>query len=478
MSSPSSLRGMAPVTKKPPVATNVRAWEDDPMSEGAAPIERPVPKFPKARMKLAFDVAQPAPGLYDPGTPEFRWWAAADALTRAVEFWQPLLPKRQTWQLGAELTVRLDAGDKLNAFYNRQTLSFFHANIKGQTVFSGESPDVAIHECGHAVLDAIRPELWDAMSHEVAAFHESFGDMSALLVGLQLPSVRAAVLAETGGVLNRASRWSRLAEQLGWAVRQRQPCAADPDCLRNAVNCFFYQPPEQLPILGPAVILTSEPHSYSRVFTAAFLLTLTGMVITLGGQPDADTLAEASRDAARLLVAAAQSAPIAPNYMSQVAAAFVAADKQLFDGKYADAVANGFISKGLLTESAVSTARGPALTSLVGNASRAAGLAVWTLPGADFGFDKPIRCQAPVEAQQYGVAAISNSGEATAAPSAEATARGFLRELLVRNRITRPGRNPGDRTHTHELVDDGNALRAVRRLFDAGVGWPCDRGEV
>src|SRR5215468_2672754 len=108
----------------------------------------------------------------------------------------------------------------------------------GRTVFSGESPDVVCHELGHALLDSFKPQLFDAASIEVAAFHESFGDMSAILSALQLPSVREGVLAETGGVLRRSSRLSRLAEQLGWAIRQSVPSAVEPDCLRNAVNTF------------------------------------------------------------------------------------------------------------------------------------------------------------------------------------------------------------------------------------------------
>lgn len=469
---------MTAATKKPPATKTVRAWEDDPMSEGAAPIERPVPKLPKPPLGMAFDAAQPAPGLYDQGTPEFRWWTTAEALSRAVAFWQPLLPDQTTWQLGGILNVRLDVGDKLNAFYNRDSLSFFHASVKGQTVFSGESPDVATHECGHAVLDAIRPELWGAASHEVAAFHESFGDMSALLVGLQLATLRDQVLADTGGYLNRSSRLSRLAEQFGWAARQRTPCAAEPDCLRNAVNCFFYQPPEQLPITAPAAVLSSEPHSYSRVFTGAFLVTMTGMALTIG-PPDSDVLLQASQDAARLLLAAVQAAPVAPNYMSQVAAAIVAADKQLFAGKYADAIANGFVGKGLLTESAIAAASSPPVASLMAGAARPrAALSTMTLPGQDFGFDRPIICEAPAEGQQLAVAAIANDGGAVRPLSAEATARGFLRELLARNRVKRPGRDPGDRTQTHELVEDGGALRVVRLLFDAEVPWPHDRGDV
>jgi hypothetical protein len=86
----------------------------------------------------------------------------------------------------------------------------------------------------------------------VAAFHESFGDMSAILSQLQLPGFRKAVLTETGGVLYRSSWLSRLAEQLGWAIRFAFPDAVDSDCLRNAVNSFFYRDPIQLPPSGPA----------------------------------------------------------------------------------------------------------------------------------------------------------------------------------------------------------------------------------
>ena len=473
--------------RKPPVATTIHAWEDDPLSAGAAPIERPVPALPKARTKLAFDVAQPPAGVYDAGTPEFRWWTAADTLVRTLAFWTPLLPKGTTWQRGAELTVRLDAGDKLNAFYNRQTLTFFHADIQGKVIFSGESPDVVAHECGHGILDAVRPQLWDAMSHEVAAFHESFGDMSAILTALQLPSVRTAVLAETGGVLYRSSRLSRLAEQLGWGIRVRTPCAAEPDCLRNAVNCFFYQPPEQLPIMGPAAILSSEPHSYSRVFTAGFFLMLTGMAITLSPTPDPDALQQASVDAGTMLIAAVRAAPIVPAYMSQVAAHLLAADKTLFGGKYAPAIENGFVGKGLISPTGASAAPSAFDALSAAAAAAAAGAArggrrrdadsvplpdtaVISVPAREFGFpDRPLLLQAPTEAGGLAITATGLDGGPITPASAETTARGFLRELLVRDSITVPGGRATDGLHTHEVVDEGTALRVVRRRVDAGV---------
>src|SRR5438876_9146901 len=199
--------------------------------------------------------------------------------------------KTREKECGSELSaVALDFGIDLNAFYDRQGLKFFHGSAAGRTVFSGESPDVVCHELGHAVLDSLKPQLFDAASIEVAAFHESFGDMSALLSALQLPSVREGVLAETGGVLHRASRLSRLAEQLGWAIRQSVPSAVEADCLRNAVNTFFYRDPDTLPTTAPATSLSSEPHSFSRVFTGAFFEGLAGMLATTDSRDEAALL--------------------------------------------------------------------------------------------------------------------------------------------------------------------------------------------
>src|SRR5207237_4145036 len=141
------------------------------------------------------------------------------ALRRGADFWGALLPRSTRWQPGRTLRVTLDAGVDLNAYYDRRGLSFFHDTVGRTMVYSGESPDVVCHELGHAVLDTLRPQLWNAASDEVAAFHESFADMSAILSALQLPALREAVLAETGGKLFRSSRLSRLAEQLGWAFR-------------------------------------------------------------------------------------------------------------------------------------------------------------------------------------------------------------------------------------------------------------------
>ena len=254
-------------------------------------IQRPVPVLREQpfSIRIVNPASAPEAKPHSPGTADFRYWTAAEALRRGADFWGALLPGT-SWEVGSILPVDLDFGIDLNAFYDREGLKFFHGSAAGRTVFSGESPDVVCHELGHAILDSLKPQLFDAASIEVAAFHESFGDMSAILSALQLPSLREGVLAETGGVLHRASRLSRLAEQLGWAIRQSVPSAVEADCLRNAVNTFFYRDPDTLPTMAPATALSSEPHSFSRVFTGAFFEGLAGMLATTASRDEAALL--------------------------------------------------------------------------------------------------------------------------------------------------------------------------------------------
>ena len=183
----------------------VNAWEQDPGSgtnpDGGALLQRPVPNLEAAPFPTSITGAKPPVDHYSPGTVAFRYWSCADALRRASDFWGKVLGN-QKWNpaiKGPALPVILDEGVDLNAYYDRSALNFFHAAVGGRMVYSGESPDVVCHEFGHAVLDAIRPQLWDVSALEPPAFHESLGDMSAILTALQLPSVRAGVLQETHG---------------------------------------------------------------------------------------------------------------------------------------------------------------------------------------------------------------------------------------------------------------------------------------
>lgn len=474
--------------RTPAVATKAKtilAWEDDPgaPAEGFKPVPRPVPKLSRTPLPLALRGTAPAAKTYQLGTRGFRYWAAAEALRRGADLWAGLLPARVTWfpTNGRQLPITLDEGEDLNAYYDRKGLHFFHASAGGTVVYSGESPNVSCHELGHAILDALRPQLWDAASVEVAAFHESFGDMSALLSALQLQSFRQTVLVATAGKLYRSSRLSRLAEQLGWAIRQSRPDLVDRDCLRNAVNSLFYRDPATLPPDGPAAVLSSEPHSFSRVFTAGFFQSLAGMYTVAGAGGD-QTLVSASQDAGRLLVTAIQNTPVVPGYYSQVAAHMIEADAQLFAGRYRDALQSGFVRHGVLSlQSAVAMAESTAATPRRAVAVSADGRADGTrlprvaLAGAQYGLGEDLLVHAPSEPTRFSVASAALDVGSVKPPAHDHAAAAFVEDLFRRGKVAFASAKVGRAAvasplarKTHELRRDGEGLSLMRRLFDCG----------
>lgn len=353
-------RAKRPAAKR----ATIQVWQTDPM--GGLPIlQRPAPSMPgrSLRTKIIAPATAPETRIHSVGSAGFRYWTAAEALRRSAAFWAAAGAKAWHKNVGASLPVRVDDGVDLNAYYARtdfpaedikQGLSFFHDTVRdvttgrNLTVFSGESPDVVAHELGHAVLDTLKPVLFEIASIEAAAFHESFGDMSAILTALQLPTVRQAVLEETDGNLRRNSSVSRVAEQLGFAIRQRSPAAVDRDSLRNAANAFLYVDPLTLPASGPASQLTRAPHNLSRVFTGAFLEALGGMVLTLAASPSSDDVEQATADMGRLLARAVVEASVSSKFFQSVAEQIVLADGELFGGKYAEALTSAFVRRNLM----------------------------------------------------------------------------------------------------------------------------------
>jgi hypothetical protein len=474
----------APTERRALPKGTINAWEDDP-GAGAQPsggpvIQRPIPvlRDQPLPIRIVHPARAPEAKPHPPGTAEFRYWTAAEALRRGADFWGALLPG-QSWEVGSILPVDLDFGLDLNAFYDRVGLKFFHGTAAGRTVFSGESPDVVCHELGHALLDSFKPQLFDAASIEVAAFHESFGDMSAVLSALQLPSAREGVLAETGGVLRRSSRLSRVAEQLGSAIRQSVPSAVEPDCLRNAVNTFFYRDPDTLPTTAPATSLSSESHSFSRVFTAAFFEGLAGMLATTDTRDEA-ALLQVSQDMGAILVQGIRAASVVPTFFSQVAASMLAVAASRFSAQgYEAPLRSGFVRHGILPPSmAVAATQAAAqLAAAAASPSESKTLPTLQLSVAEYGLGVPsIVVYAAAEPKRLQVTGAALAVGGAPSPGEDQAAKSFFEDLLRRGRlkvpkaaksaaeVVRAAAPSTHESHTHELRREGRhmVLRRVR----------------
>lgn len=478
-----------PNNQGPIVAGSVLdVWEDDPANRSLMQIAQPDLTAAPALSFIQMG-SVPAPGRYLPGTDGFRYWMAADALRRAATFWdsvvQGVLGKQLLWQTGTTLPVVLNAGEQFNAYYDRQALNFFHGPTPGGTVYTGESADIVCHELGHAVLDAIKPELFDAASTEAAAFHEAFADLSAIFTELQVDVFRLRVLEETRGNLRSSSRLSRLAEQLGAAIRWQNPHAAEPDCLRNAVNSFVYEDPLELLHMAPAGQLSSEPHSFSRVFTGAFFEALADVfAVRLAHNPPeanefgltkmSETLRVISRDYADLLVRAIVGSPVVSNFFAQVAAELV----RLAKPQEASLLRDVFVRRAILSmQSAVRVhdeLRQSGIVTMM-PAPRAS-LAEVVVGAHHYGVDLPLRLQSPGQDRPYEVHASGPDASPTEPASALTAARSFVDDVFRRGRIhdaTDDTPSPPRRFHTHviEKEEGGQTARLRRICFDCGLRW-------
>ncbi|MFC5497649.1 hypothetical protein ACFPOE_08900 [Caenimonas terrae] len=474
--------------RKAAAAAVISAWQDDPLS-GLPPIPRPVPNLAKGALKFKIKGTAIPPQVYPGGTPGFRYWTAAEALRRGGDFWAPLLGLSR-WQPGAVLGVSLDKGTDLNAYYDRSELAFFHEAVGKTTYYSGESPDVVCHEMGHACLDAHRPQLWDAPFIEAGAFHESFGDMSAILSALQLPSVRAVALKPLKDY--KPSPLSRCAEQLGEGIRKVDKPAVDKDCLRNAYNAFKYVDPQTLPDSAPATALSAEVHSFSRVFTGAFYEILSGMLNIRSKAPTDAVLASVATDMAYLLSDATAAAPVQPDYFAQVAAHMVDADTSRFAGKYRAALVATFVKRRILPKTAVqSLAAAPvakaAPAAVVARAAMARRPTTQfqkvTFNAQAFGLeDKTVIVMAPVERKPFQTAAASLIHQYGGPDKVEQATHRFVKQLFAHDRVdsdsgTRKASitdsTPREQLRkTHVLTKAPGGLKLTRRLFHCGCGRP------
>ncbi|MBM3129876.1 MAG: hypothetical protein FJ009_14785 [Chloroflexi bacterium] len=360
-----------------------------------------------------------AGGLFAPGTPEFQAGQLYVVLTRTYNAWVDFFDRDFPWQSQvSHLAIVPRAGEELNAYYDRHALKFCYAAnpLTRQMIYTCESSDIIAHECGHAILDAQHPEYWDALLSETTAFHEAFGDVAAVLSALDVPQVRALILAENGGDLRRSNSVTRLAEQMarGFYDAGYAHTVVSPDALRDLANQLKYRDPETLPGRTPAATLSSESHNFSRIFSGALYDALVGIYEQLRKEnvalsPDA-ALAQARNDTGHLLAQGLLLAPQGDALFKTMAVALLMASQQNFGGAYFPILKKVFVARRLLKGREADALRDSA-GALHAQTSALAGVAsvplsarpTWDLPEARVGEDLPsgIRKWMPVPKTEF-----------------------------------------------------------------------------
>jgi hypothetical protein len=322
----------------------IRYLPNDPLALNVLPPReqpaRPDLTEPHASFSYAAELVE---NVYSLDSAEFRFWQCREAALATLEAWTALAPAPRLWQNGQRLLPLLhDAGRGLNAHYDRTAVAFLSWETDARKTYPAASTDAVAHEVGHALLDALRPELWESVYTETAAFHEAFADCMALLVSLGDAPSRQALLQ--GGLQLRApNSLEALAEDVAEGVRLENG-PNDPQSLpRRALNTLQWEIPINLPPLGPPAHLTSEAHNFSQIFTGCFYDTVCN-IVALQPNQDEQGLLVAAQTAGRLLIAGARDAPEVARFFQAVGRAMILADEAATGGAHHQAIRDGFAS--------------------------------------------------------------------------------------------------------------------------------------
>jgi hypothetical protein len=254
--------------------------------------------------------------------------------------------------LGHPIAFKFDDGaHPVHIYVNRRDPDGSHADLSkgtltldwgrsvemGREVRDSESSEIIAHEVGHLVLGSVRPHLSDTDA-ETAAFHESFGDISAMLYSLTFDQNIKSYAEETRHDPGRRNLISEFDEDGGKMTQLRHyPDAHRPHNVRSAVNDFKYADPSTLHDSDACYsnrVLSPEAHDFSQIFTGAFYDVFSAMVEREAPAKGREVAAVAARD--RLMQiwgGALDKLPKTRVHFADAARAMLESDRELGGGE-------------------------------------------------------------------------------------------------------------------------------------------------
>ena len=357
----------------------IRFVPNDPLAVDAVPPREQLPRPDPTDGQAAFSYPAAVPeAVHATDSAEFRFWQSREAALATREAWAALAPVPAVWQNGERLLpLKHEREPALGARYDRSAVACFALETDAKKTYAAASTDAVAHEVGHALLDAVRPELWGSPFPEIAAFHEAFGDCMALLVGFfDAPSRQALI---QNGQLRAANFLEAVAEDVADGARLEFG-ANDPQSVpRHALNTLQWKLPADLPPFGLPATLTVEAHSFCRVFTGCFYDTVCN-IFAAGPSQDEQGLLTAAQTAGRLLIAGARAAPEVLRFFQAVGRAMIMADEAASGGAHRMAVRDAFGAHDVAIGSTVMLAPTAALLGAAPRVNTEAGTAALSAP--------------------------------------------------------------------------------------------------
>lgn len=297
------------------------------------------------RVKFSWSRSDPEAEYPGDDDPEFVYWQAREAAHRTVAIWEELAGPLRFWQNGERiLPVNLDQGPGLQALYDRGAIKFYRWPLTDPETYVAASSDAVAHEVGHAILDAERPDLWNSLFPEVAAFHEGFADCISLIVSLFDATQRDHLVGnapDPAQALHAANTPARLSESVARAYQQFFDPNDARTMPRQCNNQLQWVLPTTLPPHAPPGQLSRAPHTFGQIVAGCFFDLVDRLYRDAADHTAAGLLA-ATRLAGRLLVASVRAAPLDARFFQAIGRTMILADSELHAGANHLAIRDAF----------------------------------------------------------------------------------------------------------------------------------------
>lgn len=313
--------------------------------------------------------------LFDSSSPQFNQVNAFYYATITLRMFERFAQRQIPWSFAApRLSIDPHAGVGVNAYYHEQNRNIGFYTFKtdtDETINTAQSADVVSHETAHAVLDGIRDLFNESFGLGAIAFHESFGDMAAVLVALHDDSLVQRLLDWTENDLHVDNFVTMVAEHLIESLKklaELEEIDRNTIYLRNAINKFHNKDFDEMPYspADPKSQLGRESHNYSRLLTGAFydvLVAVYEQIRDTEGVEPRIAIHRAREVMGYLLICAIECGPVGELTFADMARSFLTADVLLYDGKHTDVLLQVFDER-LILESTLGKAHLISLDSL------------------------------------------------------------------------------------------------------------------
>ena len=198
------------------------------------------------------------------------WRATLEILNKTFVSDPKIVAATQLWDSMPQgvLYISPEGIPDKNAFYSRDVriingkltkvgeLIFGSFDVGATKVHTNRSKDIVAHEAGHYCLDRLRPQFYDSTKLQTGAFHEAFGDITALSSIIDDNTMAEALITATKGDLHSYENFAaRLAEEFGVSLGLKGP-------LRNMDAVYKLSK------------VDAEVHAVAEVFSSAYYTTL------------------------------------------------------------------------------------------------------------------------------------------------------------------------------------------------------------